>query len=124
MKRTLALATLTVLAFCLTNQMFGQSTSSNSGTVRGTVLDPSGGAVKGAKVEIQNPVSKFNQTVQTNDQGNFELNNIPFNNYHLSAAATGFTLSTQDIDVRSSVPLEVKVSLEARDVVDHCGGGC
>jgi hypothetical protein len=112
MKRTFALMTLAVLAFCFPNRLFAQSTSSNSGTVRGTVLDPSGGAVKGAKVEIQNPVSKFNQSVQADAQGNFELNNIPFNNYHLSAAATGFSLSTQDIEVRSSVPLEVKVGLK------------
>ncbi len=112
MKRTIALATLAVLTFYSSSQAFAQSTSSNSGTVRGTVLDPSGAAVKGAKVEIQNPVSKYNQSVVTDAQGNFEFDNVPFNPYHLSAVATGFALGTQDTDVRSSVPLEVKISLK------------
>ncbi len=103
---------LIVLGFYSTNQVLAQSTSSNSGTLRGTVLDPTGALVKGAKVEIQNPVSKYDRSAETDAQGNFEFDNIPFNPYHLSAAASGFALSTQDVDVRSSVPLEVKVSLK------------
>ena len=54
------------------------------------MLDPSGAAVKGATVEIQNPVSHYNQTTQTDDQGNFEFDNIPFNNYHVSVTAPDF----------------------------------
>ena len=67
---------------------FAQNLS--SGTLRGSVLDPSGAAVKGATVEIQNPVSGYSRTVQTDDQGNFEFPSVPFNPYHLSITAAGF----------------------------------
>src|SRR2546428_5896878 len=83
---------------------FGQNLS--SGTLRGSVLDPSGGAVKAATVEIQNPVTGYSRTVQTDDQGNFEFPNVPFNPYHLSITAAGFETTHQDVDVRTAVPIE------------------
>ena len=59
----------------------------NAGTIRGTVLDPSGAAIKGATVQIQNPVSRYSQSTQTDGQGNFVFANIPYNPYHVSAVA-------------------------------------
>ena len=106
MKKALAPAALLFLG----SFAYAQSTSSG-GTVRGSVLDPSGAVIKGAVVEIQNPVSQYNQTTQTNDQGNFEFNNIPFNNYHLTASAPGFQAVRQDQNIRSSVPIELKMTL-------------
>ncbi len=93
-----------------------QSTNSTSGTIRGTVLDPSGAAVPKATVEIQNPVSRFSKTARTDAQGNFELDNVPFNPYHLSASASGFVPGTQDLDVRSPLPLDLKVTLQIGNV--------
>ena len=90
MKRLLVLSALIVLILSFTNQVFAQTTSSNSGTIRGTLLDPSGMAIMNATVEIQNPVSRYSQTTQTNNQGKFEFDNIPFNNYHVSSAVSGF----------------------------------
>ena len=90
---------------------YGQSVSS-SGTVRGSVLDPSGAVVNGVTVEIRNPVSGYTRTATTDSQGNFAFTNIPYNNYHLSATASGFQTSAQDVDVRSPVPLGLKVSLK------------
>jgi hypothetical protein len=88
---------------------YGQS---SSGTIRGTVLDPSGAAINGATVEIQNPVSHYQQSVKTNGQGAFQFANIPYNNYHLTANASGFQNATQDVDVRSAVPLDAKLMLQ------------
>ena len=83
----------------------------NSGTVNGSVLDPSGATIAGAVVTIQNPVSHYNRSSVSDSQGKFEFANVPYNNYHLTAAATGFQAATEDIDVRSAVPLELKISL-------------
>ncbi len=91
---------------------YAQSTSANSGTVRGSVLDPSGAAVPNATVEIQNPVSRYDKSVKANPQGSFELDNVPYNNYHLSATAAGFQGSEQDIDVRSPLPVDVKIQVQ------------
>src|SRR5580698_5099443 len=105
------------LAFCSLALLFdagalAQSTNSTSGTIRGTVLDPSGAAVPKAAVEIQNPVSRFSKTAHTDAQGNFEIENVPFNLYHLSATASGFVTGTQDVDVRSPLPIDMKVTLQ------------
>ncbi len=83
----------------------------NSGTVRGTVLDPSGAVIAGAVVAIQNPVSHYTRTASSDGQGNFEFPNVPYNNYHLATTAAGFQSAAQDINVRSPVPFELKISL-------------
>ena len=88
----------------------GQTLS--SGTIRGSVMDPSGAVVKGATVEIQNPVTAYSRSVRTDDLGNFELANVPFNPYHLSVAAPGFAAFQQDVDVRTPVPVELKVEMK------------
>ena len=46
--------------------IYAQSVSS-SGTVRGSVVDPSGAAVKGVAVQIANFVSGYNPSVQTSE---------------------------------------------------------
>src|SRR5580658_7396779 len=86
---------------------------SSSGTVHGSVLDPSGAVIAGAAVTIENPVSHYSRSTTSDSQGKFEFDNLPYNNYHLSAAATasGFKVATEDIDVRSAVPLELRISL-------------
>jgi hypothetical protein len=86
---------------------------SNSGTVHGSVLDPSGAVIAGAAVTIENPVSHYSRSTTSDSQGKFEFDNLPYNNYHLSAAATatGFQIASEDINVRSAVPLELKISL-------------
>jgi len=84
---------------------------SGGGTIRGSVLDPSGAAIKGATVVIQNPVSHYTRTTQTDDQGIFRFDNVPYNNYHASVAASGFQPAEQDLDVRSQVPVELKLTL-------------
>jgi hypothetical protein len=84
---------------------------SNSGSVSGTVLDPSGAVVANAPVEIHNPVSGYDRSMATDGSGNFSFSNLPFNPYHLSIQAKGFASFTQDVDVRSTVPVNLKISV-------------
>ena len=95
-----------------TLELGAQSTSANSGTIRGAVLDPQGAAIPAAAVQIENPVSHYSQKAQTDDQGKFEFHNIPFNNYHLSATAAGFGSYAHDVEVRSPIPVEVNISMK------------
>jgi hypothetical protein len=90
--------------------LYAQSVGS-AGIVQGTVVDPSGAAVVNATVEIQNPVSQFDRTTQTDTQGKFQFDNVPYNNYHMTATARGFQTAVQDVSVRSSVPVQSKISL-------------
>ncbi|MGA2119469.1 MAG: TonB-dependent receptor [Bryobacteraceae bacterium] len=90
---------------------FAQSSSGTSGTIRGSVLDSSGAAIGGAAVELRNPISRLDRTARADAQGRFTFDNIPFNSYHLSATAPGFQAGSQDVEVRSAIPLEIAVNL-------------
>ena len=74
----------------------------------GTVTDPSGAVVPNATVTIHNPVSGLDRSTTTDPSGNFSFPNVPFNPYHLTVTAQGFSSYAQDVEVRSSVPLDVK----------------
>ena len=91
---------------------FASAQGSNSTSISGTVLDPSGAVVKGATVKIVNPVSRYERSTVTDDSGHFEFTNVPFNPYHLSVAAPGFQDIDQDVEVRTSVPIDLKFNLE------------
>src|SRR5208282_4918732 len=101
MSRPATFCVLLALCFASSVATYAQSSGGNSGSVRGTVLDPSGAVIMDATVQIENPVPHYTQTAQTDAQGNFELKNVPYNNYHLTANATGFQAAKQDVDVRS-----------------------
>ena len=83
----------------------------NSGSIEGVVKDQSGAGV-GATVEISYPVSGYSRTVTASSDGSFRFTNVPFNPYHLVVSASGFTSFTQDVDVRSSVPVTLQISLK------------
>jgi hypothetical protein len=84
----------------------------NAAAIEGVITDPTGAVVPGATVEIQNPVSQFTRTATSDGDGKFSFTNVPPNNYHLTARALGFVTHTEDIDVRSSVPLSLTVALQ------------
>ncbi len=108
MMKTLASCVSVVVCFGALG--YGQSGGS-SGTVRGSVLDPSGAVIVGAAVQIRNPVSHYDRTAVTDSQGKFQFDNIPYNNYHVTAAAPKFQPAEQDVDVRTPIPLDVKFSM-------------
>lgn len=85
--------------------------SGNSSSITGTVTDPSGAAVVKATVTIHDPVSGFERSTATDGSGNFTFTNVPFNPYHLSVTTKGFAPYAQDVEVRSAVPVDVKVAL-------------
>src|SRR5882762_754726 len=110
-KKSLFAASTVVFCLVLGLGAYPQS-GGNSTSVTGTVLDPSGAVVSNARVEIHNPVSQFDRSTATDSSGRFSIPNVPFNPYHLSITATGFAPYSQDIDVRSLVPLTVSINLK------------
>jgi hypothetical protein len=89
-----------------------QAQLGNSGSIEGVVKDPSGAAIGNATVEISYPVSGYSRTVSTASDGSFKFSNVPFNSYHFVVTASGFASLTQDVDVRSSVPVSVQIALK------------
>ena len=84
----------------------------NSTSITGTVLDPSGAVVPNATVELHNPVSAFARSTHTDSAGKFAMPNVPFNPYHLTVTGAGFSRYARDVQVRSSVPLNLQIHLQ------------
>ncbi|MFZ0949172.1 MAG: TonB-dependent receptor [Candidatus Sulfotelmatobacter sp.] len=110
-RKSLPAAFVVVFLLALGLNVFAQS-GGNSGSISGTVLDPTGAVVPNAAVEIHNPVSHFDRSTTTDASGNFSLLNIPFNPYHMTLTAEGFAKTAQDVDVRSVVPVNLKINLQ------------
>jgi hypothetical protein len=89
-----------------------QAESSGSTAVAGAVTDPTGAVVPNARVEIHNPVSGFDRIAVTDSSGQFTIANVPFNPYHLTVTATGFSSYVQDVEVRSAVPITLSITLQ------------
>lgn len=99
----------------------------NSGSIEGTVKDPSGGVITGATVEISYGVSGFKRTATTGTDGTFRFTNVPFNPYHMTVTAEGFAPFVRDVEVRSAVVVSVEVAMkvgsQATTVTVESNGG-
>src|SRR6267154_1549774 len=107
--RFVAIAIFAVIL--LTISVHAQSVG-NSGSINGSVVDPTGAVVANATVTIHNPVSGFDRSTVTDSSGKFNFTNIPFNPYHLTVSAEGFASRAQDVEPRSAVPVSVAVTLQ------------
>jgi hypothetical protein len=106
-KSVFLVSSILCMLICV-NSSWAQST----GSIEGVVKDSTGGVLPTAKVEISFAVSGFQRETTTGSNGEFRFTNVPFNPYHLIVTATGFATTAQDVDVRSSVPTKVEISLK------------
>jgi hypothetical protein len=116
-----------LLIFPLALSLTARAQSSSSTSITGNVTDPSGAVLPNARVEVQNPVSGFSRTVATDAGGRFVVPNVPFNPYHVTVTASGFASYAQDVDVRSTVPVNLNVTLKvgasAESITVESNGG-
>jgi len=70
-----------------------------SGDVSGTVTDPSGAVLPGAKVDLKNNATGAAQTATTNPAGVYRFSLLPPGSYTVSATAQGFQGTSQRITV-------------------------
>lgn len=105
------LAAVILMSVCVASAIEGQSVG-NVTSLAGSVVDPTGAIVLGATIKIHNPVSGFDRSVQTDASGQFSFTNVPFNPYHLTVTAKGFSNYTQDVELRSNVPATLSITLQ------------
>lgn len=96
MKTRIAIAT-SLWLFAASTGSFAQSTYA---TITGTVTDPSGAVVKGAKVEVLNQNTSTARTATTDSEGNYRVPNLDPGDYAVAASLSGFTRTE-----RKGVPL-------------------
>ena len=86
-------------------------------SVRGTIVDPQGGAVAGATVTLTNAEKNFTRSQVTNEEGVYAFNAVPPGRYRIEAEATGFKkVAVSDIQALVDTPTDVSVKLEVGSV--------
>lgn len=92
-----------------------------TGTIVGSVVDPSGAAVTGAEVVAVQGATGAKRTVKTNDQGDFQIGSLQPGEYQLSVSSSGFkTLLQKGIVLSSAETLPVgKLTMEIGAVSDQ-----
>ena len=68
---------------------------STGGRIRGTVTDPSGGAVAGATVTLINESTNTKREAQTSATGEYLFLEVPVGSYEIDVAVTGFKKSAR-----------------------------
>jgi hypothetical protein len=103
----------TVLAAAI--PAFAQSAASR-GTISGTVTDPHGDAIAGAKVTIRNADLASERVITANEQGRFAAALLPSGPYVIQVAASGFALKKPLrvlLGVGSSLQVNVAMAIPA-----------
>lgn len=106
--RLLCLLTAGILA---ASSLFGQATTAK---VVGSVTDPSGAVIAGAKVDIRSVQTNVTRSTSTDQQGNYEFNFLPVGAYTLAVEATGFqtaNVTSFQLSLDQTARVDVKLTL-------------
>jgi hypothetical protein len=92
--------------------LFGQS---NSGELRLRVTDPSGLGVR-TVVQIISAANQYRSTLATSDQGNLDVQRLPYGIYQLEIKHPGFAVVSESVEIHSSLPFEHKIQFKLSTV--------
>jgi hypothetical protein len=109
---TLLLAALFCVFALAPSSLFAQAAS--TGTVAGTITDPSGGAVVGATVTLTDTATNISRSAATNESGRYFFANVVPGIVNVSVSKTGFRVSklvNQEVTVGANLTLNVVMEL-------------
>jgi hypothetical protein len=90
------------------------------GNIIGTVKDPSGALVGGARVTVRNIDQNFTTNTTTNDSGNFTVAQLPPGRYEVTVEKPGFNRTTQqNVTVSVGQSTQVNASLTVGEVTQQ-----
>jgi outer membrane cobalamin receptor len=98
---------MVLAAVCFAQGAFSQV---QSGEVRVRITDPSGLPLP-STVSLTSEASRTHRDAKTTDAGEFTFQHLPFGVYQLIVERPGFMRSSTTVEVRSSVPKELRISL-------------
>jgi hypothetical protein len=92
-----------------------------TGSLRGTVLHPSGAVVRGAAVSAKHLETGLTRAITTDHQGDYVLVELPVGHYHLEVTAKDFEKYVQegislDVNETAIVPVHLVVGLASQQV--------
>src|SRR5688572_7711042 len=90
------------------------------GSVVGTVQDPSGAVVPGAKISLTNTATGQVREVQADEQGRFNIVNLAAGRYDMVVTAAGFrTLNRTGVEVTINNVTRVEAGLDVGQVSEQ-----
>ncbi|MBI3681157.1 MAG: TonB-dependent receptor [Acidobacteria bacterium] len=94
---------------------------SNSGDIKGSVVDPSGAAISNAKITLTDPDRGITRNTETNVEGKFVLAILPPGVYRVRIEAPGFATKVVDgVEVRVgdavALPVQMAVSQVSTEI--------
>jgi hypothetical protein len=106
-----------VMALLLTMFVEGLSAQGIFGRISGTVTDPQGGAVAGAKISIVSEDTKLERVATTDANGYYVASDLPVGSYSVSAEQTGFkTVKSTGNDLVAGARLTVDLILPIGEI--------
>ena len=100
----------TVCLFVLALAAFAQG---DRGTITGTIADPAGAVVAGARIEARNVETGAAYSVESTATGNYTLSQLPAGSYELSVGVPGFKKYVrQGLRVEVAQTLRIDIGLE------------
>ncbi len=82
------------------------------GGIVGTVADPAGARIAGAKVTVTNVATNTDTVLQTTGEGNYSANNLQIGTYRVTAEKAGFKIAVENtVDVPVNQVVKVDFSL-------------
>jgi carboxypeptidase family protein/peptidase M1-like protein len=88
------------------------ATQTASGSISGTVKDPTGAVIAGARVAIRNDATGEVHTASTNNDGRFKFDNLGAGSYTISVEQTGFKPVERNSVVDPKRPATIEIRLE------------
>ncbi|HTK36940.1 MAG TPA: TonB-dependent receptor [Pyrinomonadaceae bacterium] len=94
--------------------------TAETGTIRGSVVDPTGAVIPGARVSIDNESTGLSRETVADDEGNYFFTNLPLTGlYRISAASKGFITTTKsNIELKAGGTATVDFYLEVGVIND------
>jgi hypothetical protein len=112
-KRSLIVIGLLVCLFAVLPSAL-RSQSASTGTVAGTISDPSGAAIAAASVTLTDKATNIPRTVSTNENGRYLFVDVPSGTYDVSVNKQGFRISkltNQAVTVGTALTLNVTLEV-------------
>ena len=97
----------------------GTAWAQGSGSIVGTVADPTGAVIPGAEVVATNNATGATRTVNSGADGTFAFRQLPPGNYNVTVTAQSFkTLTTENVPVQVGLAFTLNASLEIGAVAE------
>jgi hypothetical protein len=93
------------------------ATAQSTSQLNGSVTDPSGAAVAGAKIILTETATGFQRTTTSNASGLYQFLDVPPGSYQLAASASGFaTYLASNVTLLVKTPSTVRIQLQVEGV--------